>query len=349
MIAATLKKSYEDAGVQVELLDIFGEYNRVLNAAMEKLYLLSYKPAFKKFYGKIYYAGAHRVAGQGDAFYGLFKNTVVDMVEDLRPHLILNTYSHRTVPIYKRAHYPDISVLNLITEYCVPAYWVHPDVDHYYVASAATAARLRAAGARADTITVTGIPVREAFRQPQDTAYLLQKYALSPHKTTAILFAGTYGVLTQLTTLCTGLDRMDDLQTVVVCGKNHRLYEKLRRRRYKNLKILRYIPNIHELYALGDFMITKPGGTVLSEIAATGMPVILYDPVPGQEAENALIFSAAGAARIAEDPQALLRHVHDLKAHPEARARLTKNLASLGDGAAAGRIVRDSLTRIKKR
>ena len=47
--------------------------------------------------------------------------------------------------------------------------------------------------------------------------------------------------------------------------------------------ILKYI---EEFYDAADVIITKPGGLTTSECIAKELPMILVDPIPGQEARN---------------------------------------------------------------
>lgn len=348
VIAQTLEAKYKEYGCDVEVFDVFNEYNRLLNVTMEKLYLLSYKPFIDKIYGFLYYLTAKDVDKSLDStFYKLFKDIVVNVISGFKPDLIVNTYNHRTVALNKAA-YPDIPIVNVVTEFTLPSFWIHENVDKYYLASERTKEILMELGEDEDKAKVTGIPVREDFSVKYDKEALFEKYNLDKEKKTLIIFAGTFGVLKNLTKICSGIEKINGLQTIVVCGLNKKLYKKLKRKDYKNIQIMRYISDIQEIYDVADFMITKPGGTVLSEAVRKCVPVILYDPVPGQELENAEIFQSIGAGIIASTTKEVLSEVIYLLDHPQALSRMKSALETLNYGDATETIVEDSLKLIKK-
>ncbi len=102
-----------------------------------------------------------------------------------------------------------------------------------------------------------------------------------------------------------------EIQVVVVCGNNTKLYDHTIEliNEFNNLKVLGYCKEMHELLEIADLMITKPGGISLTEAAIKGVPVILYNPVYGQELENAKYFSDKNAAVIVSNETELIYHV----------------------------------------
>jgi processive 1,2-diacylglycerol beta-glucosyltransferase len=53
---------------------------------------------------------------------------------------------------------------------------------------------------------------------------------------------------------------------------------------------------MHELMAVSDLIITKPGGLTTSEALASGKPLLIINPIPGQEAANSDFLLERGAA-----------------------------------------------------
>ena len=53
------------------------------------------------------------------------------------------------------------------------------------------------------------------------------------------------------------------------------------------VKILEYTDKIPELMSISDLVITKPGGLTTTESLASGLPIVVINPIPGQEEENA--------------------------------------------------------------
>lgn len=165
---------------------------------------------------------------------------------------------------------------------------------------------------------------------PKEPIY--KKYNLSPDKKVLLIMAGAHGVLKNVKELCENLVHDDQVQVVVVCGKNSSLKESLSSLEGDNadrLKVLGYVERIDELFRITDCMITKPGGITLTEATAIGVPVILYKPVPGQEKENAIFFEDRGAAVVVNRHEEILESVTSLLADEEKLNRMKDNIKSL--------------------
>ena len=86
-------------------------------------------------------------------------------------------------------------------------------------------------------------------------------------------------------------------QTVVVAGKNEELRRDLAAQDRKHpTHVLGFVNNMHELMAVADLLITKPGGLTTSEAMAMGKPLFILNPIPGQEAANSDFLLERGAA-----------------------------------------------------
>jgi processive 1,2-diacylglycerol beta-glucosyltransferase len=78
--------------------------------------------------------------------------------------------------------------------------------------------------------------------------------------------------------------------------------------------------------AMSDLMITKAGGVTTSEALAAELPMVLINPIPGQEEENTAFLQGVEAVIVAPRPAALPSLIADLLDHP-------KRLACLRAGA----------------
>jgi processive 1,2-diacylglycerol beta-glucosyltransferase len=80
-------------------------------------------------------------------------------------------------------------------------------------------------------------------------------------------------------------------------------------------------------------LLTKPGGVTLAEAFCCGVPVLVFDPLPGQEEGNARYVVATGAAALADSPSHLASLATELRWSPERAAALAaagRRLASPG-------------------
>ena len=346
MVTQALKESFLKRGCEVFTKDLFHETNAGINKIIEKSYLLSYgfgSHIYKKMYDSM------EKSAHGAFIYKLWtltRKTLLHLIDTLHPDCIINTYPYTISSILKREQYPDIPVFTVVTDFCIPAAWEHQDTDRFYVACDQVENSLIRFGISPDKIIKTGIPIRQAFYAPYDKKQLQKKYHLSPDKKTMILFAGTYGVLKNMSEICQKIDHFEQLQTIVICGKNHSLYQTLSAFHLKNTQIMGFVDHIAELYHCGDLMITKPGGITLSEVIATKTPVILYKPVPGQENENAEWFKKCGAAIVTHTEVELLIAIESLKNNEVQQHSMKNALGKMDYGHSADRISDDILKQL---
>jgi processive 1,2-diacylglycerol beta-glucosyltransferase len=91
----------------------------------------------------------------------------------------------------------------------------------------------------------------------------------------------------------------NDFQAVVVCGRNEQLKDEItalvapRADRYR---IVGYTTDMPDLMRVATLFVGKPGGLSSSECMAAGLPMVLINPIPGQEVRNSDFLLEEGAA-----------------------------------------------------
>ena len=92
-----------------------------------------------------------------------------------------------------------------------------------------------------------------------------------------------------------------------------------------------YVSNIDELMAVSTLIITKPGGLTISEALSKNLPIIIINPIPGQEAKNTEYLLREGAAIKANSTgdaalltEALLNHSLKLEQMRQNARRIAK-------------------------
>jgi len=114
-----------------------------------------------------------------------------------------------------------------------------------------------------------------------------------------------------------------DADILVVCGRNRRLFRRIERLEGVNSIVpLGFVENIAELMVASDVLLTKPGGVTLAEAFCSRLPVLAFDPLPGQEEGNARYAAANGAAELASSPAQLASLATELRWSPERRLAL---------------------------
>ncbi len=233
-----------------------------------------------------------------------------------------------------------------VTDFDVHRLWIHPNLAGYFAASEEVAWRMADKGADPRTIQVTGIPIMPVFSSRLDKAECARGLGLDPAKPVLALMAGGAGVGAG-----TGGDGMDgtaarllamsgDFQLVALAGRNEKLLADLNRLAEAHpgrLVPMGFTRTIERIMKASDVAITKPGGLTSSECLAMGLPMILVNPIPGQEERNADYLLENGAALKAYDAAGLEFRVRDLLANPSRLESLRRNALALGkpDAAAA--------------
>lgn len=67
-------------------------------------------------------------------------------------------------------------------------------------------------------------------------------------------------------------------------------------KKQNSIKVLPFTDKVPELMSISDLVITKPGGLTTSESLASSLPMIVINPIPGQEEQNAKFLENNGAA-----------------------------------------------------
>ena len=63
----------------------------------------------------------------------------------------------------------------------------------------------------------------------------------------------------------------------------------------ENLHIVEYTKDVPGLMHISSFVVTKPGGLTSSESLTSNLPILITNPIPGQEEENAEFLVNCGA------------------------------------------------------
>ena len=98
--------------------------------------------------------------------------------------------------------------------------------------------------------------------------------------------------------------RAGGADVLVVAGRNQKLRARIQAipaAEGVRLTVFGFVNNMHDLMAASDVMITKPGGLTASEGMARSLPMIVLDPIPGQEEANASYLQESGVAWRAHD------------------------------------------------
>jgi len=215
--------------------------------------------------------------------------------------------------------------------------WIQPEVDLYLATHPDLAEELAAAGAPRGKILACGQPIDPAFARLPERDLARARLRVEPDlPLLLILFGGTgFGrprrILRELEKV------QQPFQAVFITGRNTRLERSLRRlcRRTPRFRVLGWVENINEWMLAADFLVSKPGGSTLTEGLACGLPMLAFDPLPGNERRTCAWIEKWQAGRWVRRPEDLAPTVTRLLSDPQELQRLRANAQALARPRAA--------------
>ncbi len=235
----------------------------------------------------------------------------------------------------------DIPVGVVITDFDLHAMWLYRGVDWYFVAIEETKVHMTALGIPPETIHVTGIPIDPVFSSPGDTVRIRRELGLQPDLTTVLVSAGGFG-MESVESLAKALqDVRHPIQVAVVCGKNPDLKRRVEGLPAPNhpVKVVGFTTEMERWMAASDLLVGKAGGLTSSEAMASGLVMVIVNPIPGQEERNSDHLLEEGVAVRCNNLPALAYKVDALLSDKERFERMKQAVRRLARPNAAADVV----------
>ncbi|REE89056.1 processive 1,2-diacylglycerol beta-glucosyltransferase [Paenibacillus taihuensis] len=345
-VARTMQRRLERTGLfNVKLIDMFAQTNPVWNAVSRYIF---HKGSiyFPDIYGWLYTVTnqlkPNSPINRWLQLLGLSKMKAIAAEE--RPDAVIHTFPLLAMSKLKEQDGNSFACFTIVTDYVAHCRWIHPDTDRYFVASDELKTQLTSAGVHPHRIVVSGIPIRSAFHESIPIADVKQKYGLQVSKPIVLIMAGAYGVINDAAAMVEEIERMEEAQVLLVCGRNRSLYQAMSGAfgTAGHVRVFGYVERIEELMAMSSCLITKAGGITLAEARKMRLPVVVYRPLPGQERGNAEYWQSKGFVQIVNDKASLVSAVQRaIERKPEIELEQEQ---AVGDAAAgADRLASDTV------
>lgn len=221
-------------------------------------------------------------------------------IKKLKPDYIISTHpfsSQMCAYLKKKGKLNNVKLATVMTDFAPHDQWlVGSDyVDNFFVAHDAMRQILIEKNISPDKVFATGIPLSRRFLLDYDKNKIIEDFGLAKDKFTILFFAGGRFGLGKKNTyklfedLC---KYYDNAQIIAVSGKNKTMYDSFKNavskyHREHDIKVLEFTDKVPELMYISDIVISKPGGLTTSESLASGLPMLIINPIPGQEEQNA--------------------------------------------------------------
>jgi processive 1,2-diacylglycerol beta-glucosyltransferase len=185
------------------------------------------------------------------------------------------------------------------TDYDFQGLWLTSPFHHFFAAREESREYLTTIGIPSDRVSAPGIPVRAGLGEPVDEASVRGEFGLRPDAPVVLVSAGASGGGYTVQVVRQVLRMTSSVQAVIVCGRNAELkaeIEQLVAGRESDIVVLGFTERMADLMRVASLFVGKPGGLSSSECMAAGLPMVIVNPIPGQEVRNADYLLEEGAA-----------------------------------------------------
>ncbi len=334
-VSSELRRLYGNT-VQIELLDFFKALGR-----WPFPHLPGWYPTLVKYQGIPWGIGYHLTNRQhsvktlsrlawpysGPAIRRVLARHPADVIVSF--HAVVN-YSLQMALRCRGRHIPLATVvLDLVN---VHAAWFAPGYDLYVVPTDEARTRALARGIAPERIQVTGMPTRHCFSAAMQLSRseARARLGLPSHQPLVLLVGGGEGMGPLEPTIRAIAARRPSAQLVAITGNNHALYRRLTHLDLPApLRVEGFVPNMEVWMRAADLLVTKAGPNTLAEACIAGLPVILYDAIPGQEEGNVTYIVEHGAGLWAPNPRQVATAVTSLLADTPRRQTLAAHARRL--------------------
>jgi Glycosyltransferase family 28 C-terminal domain len=205
-----------------------------------------------------------------------WRKTQPDMLVSFVPHfnrIMCESFGH-VVP-----GRPFVTILTDLADY-PPHFWIEERQSQYFICGSDKAvAQARSMGHPENRIfRASGMILHPRFYEPQteDRTGGRQRLGLRPDLPTGLVLFGGYGSH-EIREIAERLDRSNlELQLILICGKNAKLAEDLRARKWRiPVFVEGFTTKVNEYMHLADFFVGKPGPGSVSEALEMHLPVIV--------------------------------------------------------------------------
>lgn len=243
------------------------------------------------------------------------------------------------------------------TDFDIHPLWIDPIVTKYFVHHRESSKRLFFKGIPEDKISVTGIPIMPEFKKKWRKDTIRKLLTFDTDSFTILILSGGFGI-GKILSLVNNINKLlikiknKRFNLIIVCGKNQKLVNQIKKLKFShnvNPHIYGFVNNVHELMYASNILISKSGGLTSSEAMATNLPMLIFDPIPGQEVQNANLITEIGAGWKTSNLNDLTYRLNQIIENPELLKRAKKSSRLLAKPDAAEKILREVITHLKSK
>ncbi len=330
--------------INVEMIDCM----KYVSRHIEKMTTAAYREMAKKvpkLWGRVYSDSQKgvlsRISKDGNK---LMSKKLKKLLEEKNPDVVISThpFSSQMVSYLKRKKKLNCILATIMTDFAIHKQWLigHEYTDFFFVSNDTMKQDIINYGVSESKVFVTGIPMSDRFAENFDREKIYANFKLSPEKKVILFFGGgEFGLGKDRTVqvLKSLIENLPNYQIVAVSGKNIKMKEAFEQLVFScnaqnRVVILGFTDKVPELMSISCAVVTKPGGLTTTESLASGLPMIIINPIPGQEEENADFLEKNGVGvwiRKNDDPDVVISNLFEDSERLNLMGENTKKLCKI--------------------
>jgi processive 1,2-diacylglycerol beta-glucosyltransferase len=319
-----------DPGLEVKNIDVLDYTNSFFKASYPGVYLFMINNT-PTLWGLFYYLLDARVVDFFMApvrrfLHKLNSKKFIEFIKSEKPDVVVSTHflpSEIVSGLKDRGEFKG-KLVNVVTDFISHSFWMARSSDYFIGAIQRTKNDLLNRGVPEEKIKIFGIPCDPIFSISKGRETLMKQLGVEPGLFNVLIMSGGFGTgpMKEIISKINGMspDIRDKMQLIAICGKNEALFQELNKIADSlkvKVKAFGYMNNVDEFMEVSDMIITKPGGLTISEALSKTLPMIIVQPILGQETRNCRILTGYGTAVKAKNTRQVCKFIKEFASCPE--------------------------------
>jgi processive 1,2-diacylglycerol beta-glucosyltransferase len=316
--------------IEVKNIDILDYTNDFFKASYPNVYLFMINKT-PTFWGLFYYLLDARpvdffMAPMRRFIHRLNSKKFIEFIKSEKPDVVVSTHfvPSEIVSGLKDSGEFKGKLVNVVTDFISHSFWMARSSDYFIGAIQRTKNDLLSRGVAEDKIKIFGIPCDPIFSISKGKEMLIKKLGIEPGLFNVLIMSGGFGTgpMKEIISEINGMapEIRDKMQLIAICGKNEALFQELGKISASlkvKVKPFGYMNNVDEFMEVSDIIVTKPGGLTISEALSKTLPMIIVQPILGQETRNCKILTGYGTAVKAKNTKEVCGYIKEFATSPE--------------------------------
>ena len=264
------------------------------------------------------------------------------LILEENPDLIVSThpFSSQMVNFLKEKGKNNCKLVTVMTDFAPHDQWLigNKYTDAFFVANDSMKNYLINYGVDKEKVYSTGIPLSLKFLSELNKEEIFKSFDLNPNNPVVLFFGGGefgLGKDRTLKILDALIHNLATYQIVAISGRNKKMNKGFKdlvenSHAENRVKVFEFIDKVPELMSISTICVSKPGGLTTSECLASNLPMLVINPIPGQEEDNAKFLEDNNVAvwlKKKDDPNVVIKELFNDKEKIHKMSENTKKLA----------------------